>query len=169
MIVRIVPIAPVFSKKLETIWTTGTIGSFHVIVSSASEKKVNDVSGSNNRRSRSSQLSGSFAIVRVALIVPIVWTLGNLRWRRFRGDGNFNRTWRHDLCNIAHALAHHIAVVLPSATWNWSVWLCGENVSYLTFISMIRFAAFSNKKFADLNCPCFLWVTFHARFPSSVI
>ena len=41
--------------------------------------------------------------------------VGNLRWRRFRGDGNFNRTERHDLCNIAHALAHHIAVVLPSA------------------------------------------------------
>ena len=32
-------------------------------------------------------------------------------WRR-----NFNRKRRHDLCNIAHALAHHIAVVLPSAT-----------------------------------------------------
>ena len=57
------------------------------------------------------------------------WKISNLRWRRFRRDGNFNRTWRHDLCNIAHALAHHIAVVLPSATWNWSVWRCGENVS----------------------------------------
>ena len=57
------------------------------------------------------------------------WKIGDLRWRRFRRDGNFNRTWRHDLCNIAHALAHHIAVVLPSATWNWSVWRCGENVS----------------------------------------
>ena len=57
------------------------------------------------------------------------WKIRNLRWRRFRRDGNFNRTWRHDLCNIAHALAHHIAVVLPSATWNWSVWRCGENVS----------------------------------------
>ena len=55
--------------------------------------------------------------------------IGNLRWRRFWGDGNFNRTWRHDLCNIAHARAHHIAVVFPSATWNWSVWCCGENVS----------------------------------------
>ena len=55
--------------------------------------------------------------------------VGNLRWRRFRGDGNFNRTGRHDLCNIAHALAHHIAVVLLSATGNWSVWRCGENVS----------------------------------------
>ena len=54
---------------------------------------------------------------------------GNLDGDVFRGDGNFNRTWRHDLCNIAHALAHHIAVVLPSATWNWSVWCCGENVS----------------------------------------
>ena len=41
--------------------------------------------------------------------------VGNLRWIRFRGDGNFNRTGRHDLCNIAHALAHHFAVVLPSA------------------------------------------------------
>ena len=41
--------------------------------------------------------------------------IGNLRWRRFRGDGNFNRTWRHDLCNIAYALTHHIAVVLLPA------------------------------------------------------
>ena len=41
--------------------------------------------------------------------------VGNLRWRRFRGDGNFNRTGRHEFCNIAHALTHHIAVVLPSA------------------------------------------------------
>ena len=57
------------------------------------------------------------------------WKIRNLRWRRFRRDDNFNRTWRHDLCNIAHALAHHITVVPPSATWNWSVWRCGENVS----------------------------------------
>ena len=40
---------------------------------------------------------------------------------------------------------------------------------YLTLIS-IRSVAFSNQNFADyrssLNCPCFLWVTFEARFPS---
>ena len=59
----------------------------------------------------------------------VVLLLENLRWRRFRGDGNFNRPWRHDLCNIAHALAQHIAIVLASAMRNWSVWRCGENVS----------------------------------------
>ena len=39
MIVQIVPIAPVVSKNVETIRTTETIGSFHIIVSIVSETK----------------------------------------------------------------------------------------------------------------------------------
>ena len=69
-------------------------------------------------------------------------TSGNLRWRRFRGDGNFKRTWRHYLCNSTHALAHHIAVLLspPSCSrrrreTGLVLWRERE---YLTFIS-IRF------------------------------
>ena len=71
-------------------------------------------------------------------------TLGNLRSTRFWGDGNYNRTWRNDLYDIAHALADHLAVVVPSTTWNWSVCVCVvAKREYLTFIP-IRFVAFSN-------------------------
>ena len=36
----IVPIAPIVSKYFETIWTTGAIGSFHMIVSIASRQET---------------------------------------------------------------------------------------------------------------------------------
>ena len=39
MIVQIVPMALVVSKNFETIRTTGTIGSFHMIVSIASRAR----------------------------------------------------------------------------------------------------------------------------------
>ena len=39
MIIRIVPIALAVSKNFDTILTTGTIGSFHVIVSIASKPR----------------------------------------------------------------------------------------------------------------------------------
>ena len=48
MIVRIVPIASAVSQNFETIRTTGTIGSFHVIVSIESKPRhgvVSHVSG----------------------------------------------------------------------------------------------------------------------------
>ena len=72
------------------------------------------------------------------------YTLGSLRSTRFWGDGNYNRMWRNDLYHIAHALADHLAVVVPSTTWNWSVCVCvvGKR-EYLTFIP-ISFVAFSN-------------------------
>ena len=71
-------------------------------------------------------------------------TLGILRSTRFWGDGNYNRTWLHDLYHIAHALADHLAVVVPSTTWNWSVCVClVAKREYLTFIP-ISFVAFSN-------------------------
>ena len=72
------------------------------------------------------------------------YTLGSLRSTRFWGDGNCNRTWRNDLYHIAHALADHLAVVVPSTTWNWSVCVCVvAKREYLTFIP-ISFVAFSN-------------------------
>ena len=71
-------------------------------------------------------------------------TFGNLRSTRFGGDGNYNRTWRNNLYDIAHALADHLAVVVSSTTWNWSVCVCVvAKREYLTFIP-IRFVAFSN-------------------------
>ena len=39
MIVRIVPIAPVYSKYFETMRTTEAIGSFHMIVSISSKAR----------------------------------------------------------------------------------------------------------------------------------
>ena len=75
-------------------------------------------------------------------------TAGNLRWRRFRADGNFDRTWRHDLCNIAHALAHHVAVLAPVGDVKLACLALWREREYLTFIS-IRFVAFSNQNFAD--------------------
>ena len=75
-------------------------------------------------------------------------TAGNLRWRHFLGDGNFNLTWRHDLCIIAHALAHHIAVLAPVGDVKLACLTLWWEREYLTFI-LIRFVAFSNQNFAD--------------------
>ena len=75
-------------------------------------------------------------------------TAGNLRWRHFLGDGNFNRTWRHDVCIIAHALAHPIAVLAPVGDVKLACLTLWWEREYLTFI-LIRFVAFSNQNFAD--------------------
>ena len=57
-------------------------------------------------------------------------TLGNLRSTSFWGDCDYNRTWRNDLYDIAHALALYLAVVV-----DWSVCVCVlEKREYLTFI-----------------------------------
>ena len=60
MIVPTAPIAPVVSKKLETIRSTETIGGVHIIVSIASKTRgrwvANDVSGSHSGINRRANL-----------------------------------------------------------------------------------------------------------------
>ena len=69
----------------------------------------------------------------------------DLKWNLFRGDGNFKRTWRHGLCNIAAACScspHCRRAPLGDVKLVClALWRERE---YLTFIS-IRLVAFSNQ------------------------
>ena len=88
-------------------------------------------------------------------------TIRELMIDKFSGNGNFNQTWHHDLGDTAHARRRETG----------SVWRCSGNVSiYLPFQSgLLRLKEPEFCRLSFFNCPCFLWVTFQARFPSSVI
>ena len=89
-----------------------------------------------------------------------------LKWNLFRGDGNFNRTWRHGLCNIAAACScspHCRRAPLGDVKLVClALWRQRE---YLNFIS-IRLVAFSNQ---NLQIILLKWSLFSLSHISSSI
>ena len=116
MIVPTAPIAPVVSKKLETIRSTETIGGVHIIVSIASKTRgrwvANDVSGSHSGINR-----------RANLVPCCLLFLSILRRREARRVSR-----RHSI--TLRTLCRGLSLVLNSAhTW------C-EHFLYLFFLEL---------------------------------